>query len=68
MKLKIVLLIFITCFLPQGQILSASTDDDKSKLVLQITVDQLRGDLPMRFKERLIHMCRGKIKKKAVEC
>ncbi len=23
------------------------------KLVLQITVDQLRGDLPMRFKERL---------------
>lgn len=26
---------------------------EKPKLVLQITVDQLRGDLPMRFKERL---------------
>ena len=28
-------------------------DSRKPKLVLQITVDQLRGDLPMRFKERL---------------
>ena len=26
---------------------------DKIQLILQITVDQLRGDLPMRFKERL---------------
>ncbi len=26
---------------------------EKPKLVLQITVDQLRGDLPMRLKERL---------------
>ena len=68
MKLSIVLLILMLCFLPQGLILAASADDDKPKLVLQITVDQLRGDLPMRFKERLIHMCRGKIKKKAVEC
>ena len=39
-----------TDFLTVG---SASTDDKKPKLVLQITVDQLRGDLPMRFKERL---------------
>ena len=26
---------------------------DKPKLILQITVDQLRGDLPMRYRERL---------------
>ncbi len=30
-----------------------AADREKPKLVLQITVDQLRGDLPMRFKERL---------------
>jgi predicted AlkP superfamily pyrophosphatase or phosphodiesterase len=33
--------------------LPAFADGEKPKLVLQITVDQLRGDLPMRFKERL---------------
>jgi len=53
MKLKRSFLILIICFLAQGLILPASADDKKPKLVLQITVDQLRGDLPMRFKERL---------------
>ena len=27
--------------------------DDKPKLILQVTVDQLRGDLPTRYYERL---------------
>jgi hypothetical protein len=31
----------------------AYADEVPPKLVLQITVDQLRGDLPMRFKDRL---------------
>ncbi|MCP4257550.1 MAG: alkaline phosphatase family protein [Planctomycetes bacterium] len=53
MKLKGLFLILIICFLAHGLILPASADDNKPKLVLQITVDQLRGDLPMRFKERL---------------
>jgi len=53
MKLKGLFLILIICFLAHGLILPASADDKKPKLVLQITVDQLRGDLPMRFKERL---------------
>ena len=53
MKLKGLFLILIICFFAHGLILPASADDKKPKLVLQITVDQLRGDLPMRFKERL---------------
>jgi predicted AlkP superfamily pyrophosphatase or phosphodiesterase len=53
MKLKRSFLILIICFLAHGLILPASADDKNPKLVLQITVDQLRGDLPMRFKERL---------------
>ena len=53
MKLKGLFLILIICCLALGLILPASADDKKPKLVLQITVDQLRGDLPMRFKERL---------------
>ena len=52
MKLKGLLLISIICFLAHGMILPASAEDKTPKLVLQITVDQLRGDLPMRFKER----------------
>ncbi len=53
MKLKKFFLILIICFLAYGPVLPASANDKKPKLVLQITVDQLRGDLPMRFKERL---------------
>ncbi len=53
MKIKWLFLILIICLLAQGLILPASADDKKPKLVLQITVDQLRGDLPMRFKARL---------------
>jgi len=53
MKLKSLFLLLIICFFAQGLILPASADDKDPKLVLQITVDQLRGDLPMRYKERL---------------
>ncbi len=53
MKAKGLFLILIICFLAHGLILPASANDKNPKLVLQITVDQLRGDLPMRFKERL---------------
>jgi hypothetical protein len=52
MKLKWLIHVLIINFFVSGQILAASADDNKPKLVLQITVDQLRGDLPMRFKER----------------
>lgn len=31
----------------------AGTANEKPKLVLQITIDQMRGDLPMRYKDRL---------------
>ncbi len=53
MKLKGFFLILIICFVAHGLMLPASADSKNPKLVLQITVDQLRGDLPMRFKERL---------------
>ncbi len=53
MKSKVFILLLIISFLLHGPILSAFADDKKPKLVLQITVDQLRGDQPMRFKERL---------------
>lgn len=29
------------------------TEQDRPKLILQITVDQMRGDMPMRYKDRL---------------
>ena len=32
---------------------SAGAADKKPKLILQITVDQLRGDLPTRYYDRL---------------
>jgi predicted AlkP superfamily pyrophosphatase or phosphodiesterase len=53
MKLKGLLLLLLIYFLALGPILPVSADERKPKLVLQITVDQLRGDLPMRFKDRL---------------
>ncbi len=53
LKRLFLILIICICFLAHGLILPASADDKNPKLVLQITVDQLRGDLPMRFKERL---------------
>ena len=53
MKFKELLLILIICFLANGLVPSASADNKSPNLVLQITVDQLRGDLPMRFKDRL---------------
>ena len=31
----------------------AKSDQDKPKLILQITVDQLRGDLPGRYLDRM---------------
>ena len=31
----------------------AGTANGKPKLVLQITIDQMRGDFPMRYKDRL---------------
>ena len=53
MKSKGLFLILIIYFLAHGLMLPASAADKNPKLVLQITVDQLRGDLPMRFKNRL---------------
>ena len=53
MRFKGLLLILIICLLASGLIPPASADDKDPKLVLHITVDQLRGDLPMRFKDRL---------------
>ena len=32
---------------------AAGGANEKPKLVLQITVDQMRGDFPMRYKDRL---------------
>mgnify|MGYP003386822085 FL=1 len=34
--------------------LSAKQHDKKPKLILQITVDQLRGDLPFRYQDRFV--------------
>jgi hypothetical protein len=53
MRFKGLLLILIICLLASGLIPPASADDKDPKLVLHIIVDQLRGDLPMRFKDRL---------------
>jgi len=53
MKLKGLIPILIICCLAPGLIRPASAGDRPPKLILQITVDQLRGDLPLRFKERL---------------
>ena len=43
----------VSCLLIHTLALPASAAGKHPKLVLQITVDQLRGDLPMRFKDRL---------------
>ena len=44
--------IFVLIFVPIG--LKASTSQvGKPKLILQVTVDQLRGDLPTRYLDRL---------------
>ncbi len=32
---------------------ASAADSDRPKLVLQITVDQLRGDMPLRYRDRL---------------
>ena len=41
------------CLLSPFSVASVAQEPQKVKLVLQITVDQLRGDLPLRFKDRL---------------
>ena len=53
MKRNGLLLTLTFCFMTTVPVLTANASDKKPTLVLQITVDQLRGDLPMRFKERL---------------
>ena len=53
MKLKKLFLMLTICFFAYGLILPASADDKKPKLVLQITVDALRGDLPTRYRNVL---------------
>jgi predicted AlkP superfamily pyrophosphatase or phosphodiesterase len=53
MKLKMLFLTLLLCFTVYTFTLPAFAADRKPKLILQITVDQLRGDLPMRFQERL---------------
>ena len=45
MKLKDLVLVLTVYFLAHGLLQPASADDSKPRLVLQITVDQLRGDL-----------------------
>src|SRR5210317_1594172 len=52
MKSKGLFLVLIIYFLVYGLMLPASAADKKPKLVLQITVDQLRGDVTMRYKDR----------------
>ena len=52
MNRKGVLLLLVPCLLAWGTLQPAFAVDGDPKLVLQITVDQLRGDLPMRFMER----------------
>ncbi|MFC2164691.1 alkaline phosphatase family protein [Acidobacteriota bacterium] len=49
--LHITIAILLTSIL--GCTAAAATPEDRPKLILQITVDQLRGDMPMRFKDRL---------------
>lgn len=49
MKCKGLFVLLIICFLAHGLIMSASADDKKPRLILQITVDALRADLPRRF-------------------
>jgi predicted AlkP superfamily pyrophosphatase or phosphodiesterase len=53
LKKKGLFLILISCFLLHGLTLCVSAADNKPKLILQITVDQLRGDLPGRYADRL---------------
>jgi predicted AlkP superfamily pyrophosphatase or phosphodiesterase len=48
--LTLVLTLLLSVF---GSIRAAEANPAATKLILQITVDQLRGDLPMRFRERL---------------
>jgi predicted AlkP superfamily pyrophosphatase or phosphodiesterase len=45
--------IFILLAMLLGQTVFGSTEQNQPKLVLQITVDQMRGDMPMRYKDRL---------------
>ena len=46
--------IVVACLLPSPCVVAAETGSaDEVRLVLQITVDQLRGDLPTRYKDRL---------------
>ena len=49
MKFKGLFLLFITCVFVHGLILPVAAEDKHPKLILQITVDALRGDLPMRY-------------------
>ncbi len=51
MKSKKIILIIIV-FLSTSYIQPVFANDKEPKLILNITVDQLRGDLPMRFKNR----------------
>ncbi len=51
--MKIFIQLAFVCFSLFGIVLLTHAAENQPKLVLQITVDQLRGDLPMRFKERL---------------
>lgn len=53
MKTKWLFLIWISCLLVHGLMPPAFAAGAKPKLVLQITVDQLRGDLPGRYADRL---------------
>ena len=53
MKPTYLFMIFFACFFSLELTTPASAADKKPKLVLQITVDALRGDLPTRYRNVL---------------
>ena len=54
MKTRLFSVVMIPLFLLLFAALAvAETSNGKPKLVLQITIDQMRGDFPMRYKDRL---------------
>jgi len=46
LMIPLLMLVFSACAV-------AGTVNEKPKLILQITIDQMRGDFPMRYKDRL---------------
>jgi len=51
-KLLLISMMFFLAFSFSSDAI-AQTSHKKPKLVVQITIDQMRGDFPMRYKDRL---------------